>query len=560
MGGDVEVRSILGKGSVFSVTAQLQSSQQSQRVLPQIDISKLNLLIVDDNLTNLEVLRGQLQHWGATVTEAISGQAALTLCQSRVSEGKKNYDVALLDMQMPEMDGAELGKALRSDSRFDSMKLVMMTSIASQSEATFFSELGFNAYFPKPATTSDLFRALSVVVDNDETFNNSVPLVTHDYLETLIQTTPVDNNLHFDKASVNILLVEDNKVNQQVALGILEVLEFNAEIAGDGKQALEMLERSIEKKHYQLIFMDCQMPVMDGYQTTQNIRKGAAGIHYKSIPIIAMTANAMQGDREKCIESGMNDYIGKPIDPLLLETKLYNWLGAEKTALTDIEAITETIKREAQTQDSFESQLPCWHQEGALKRLLNKEDLLLSLMKTFLEEMPEKIAQLNDAIKRKEKKEVALLAHAIKGSSANLSAIKLTHYCAELEKKTKYDSHALDDQNCLMTFDSLNLSYVEIVEVFTGYLETDVPTNDAKSSLSRQEAIMFLTKLHKRLVESDYIESEELSLLKSRPFSLEISELIDELQHMITLFDLDNAQKLVESIIVLLQKLATQEA
>ncbi|MCP5079855.1 MAG: response regulator, partial [Psychromonas sp.] len=178
MGGEVNITSELGKGSTFSFSAQLQSSRESQRVLPSVDISKLNLLIVDDNTTNLEVLRGQLEHWGANVTEASNGLQALEICKKYLASDQPLFDVALLDMQMPEMDGAELGKQLRADSQFDDMKLVMMTSIATCTESKLFAELGFDAYFPKPATTSDLFQALSVVVENRRIFQQQAPIVT----------------------------------------------------------------------------------------------------------------------------------------------------------------------------------------------------------------------------------------------------------------------------------------------------------------------------------------------------------------------------------------------
>lgn len=541
MGGDISATSQLGKGSTFSFSAKLKTSQQSQRVLPPVDISKLQLLIVDDNLTNLEVLRGQLEHWGANVTEATSGQQALDICNKRLSSGKNNFDVALLDMQMPEMDGAELGKILRADEQNNDMKLVMMTSISAQNEANFFAELGFNAYFPKPATTSDLFQALSVVVDNGETLREASPLVTHDYLASLLEKPQISDSIQLDKSSLKILLVEDNKVNKMVALGILKEFGFGADVAGDGQQALSMLKECSEKNPYQLIYMDCQMPIMDGYQTTKNIRDGKAGDHYKSIPIIAMTANTMEGDREKCLQAGMDDYIGKPIEPQLLENKLYQYLVQIKPVILDI----EQVQQNGQSQ-SDEHELLCWNKEEALQRLVNKESLLILLVNTFMDEIPNKVALLIEALENENHKEVALLAHTIKGASANLSALKLASCCFELEKIAKSDT--LPAQIYIPLMMPLQDSYRELKDTFDAYINHSDSISSTVSSIPIEEAITFLTALSRRLSESDYIESEELDPLMDSEYSAIINELIGELQQKINLFDLGNAQKLTEKI------------
>jgi len=553
MGGDVQAKSELGKGSIFSFTAQLQVSSKSQRVLPLIDISQLYLLIVDDNSTNLEVLRGQLEHWGAKVTEASSAQKALNICQERVTSGEPLFDVALLDMQMPEMDGVALGKALRANRQFDEMKLVMMTSIATQSEAKFFADLGFNAYFPKPTTTTDLFQALSVVVDNGDALHDAVPLVTRDYLASLIHEKPADEIVSIEKSSVKILLVEDNKVNQMVALGVLKEFDFGADIAENGEEALTILQQSPENMPYHLIFMDCQMPVMDGYQTTENIRSGKAGEHYKTIPIIAMTANAMEGDRDKCLQSGMNDYIGKPIEPQVLENKLYKWLEGKTDRSNQAlsEEVTKLDKLSTDKQDSSEEVLVSWHQESALQRLVNSEELLLSLIKTFIEEIPSKIEQLAVAVESQNRHEMGALAHNIKGASANLSGLKLAHYCLEFEHFAKSEC-AFEPQH-LMLFEALTASYDELIDEFNVYLSAIESQKTSEEGLSCEDAISFLTTLKTRLVEYDYIESSEIAPLIDSDFSIEINAKLNELQQMITLFELSSGVQLTNSIITLLQ-------
>jgi len=560
MGGDVEVQSVLDKGSTFSFTAKLQASLKSQRVLPLVDISKLDLLIVDDNTTNLEVLRGQLEYWGAKVTEANSGGKALEICQQRFKGGDKAFDVALLDMQMPGMDGIELGKALRAEEYLEDMKLVMMTSIATQSETKLFAELGFSAYFPKPTTTSDLFQVLNVVVDNGTVLQEAVPLVTHDYLASLIHEKTADDCNAIDKSSVKILLVEDNKVNQLVAVGILQGLGFDADIAENGEQALTALRQSAKDEPYNLIFMDCQMPIMDGYQATESIRRGEAGERYNKVTIIAMTANVMEGDRDNCLQSGMDDYIGKPIEPQLLESKLFKWIEHKTTHLNEAPMIEETkldkqhMQRQPDRQETAnEEALETWHQESALQRLVNSEELLVSLINTFIEEIPSKIEQFSIALETKNRAELAALAHNIKGASANLSALKLAHYCLEIEQFAKSESPFEAQHEILFT--RFKESYHELIDEFNAYLSASVPLKAAEKALSCGEAISFLTTLKTRLVDYDYIESSEITALIDSNFSEEINGQLNELQQMITLFELSSGVQFTDNIIALLQDL-----
>jgi len=323
MGGDIHVSSQEGQGSCFEFSMVLEPSNQSQQVVPHVNISSLNLLIVDDNSTNREVLKGQLEFWGANVVEADSGFTAMAICDSQINDKKKAFfDIALIDMQMPGMDGAELGEKLQADSRFNTMKLVMMTSMSQRGDAQFFAALGYSAYFPKPATTSDLFDALTVVADNGDALENAQPLVTSHYIKALGAKTQEDKTDKQWPDDLKLLLVEDNPVNQMVAKGNLKKLGLQVDVAPDGLQALEKLKAASDESPYTMILMDCQMPVMDGYETSRQIRSGQAGERYINTTIIAMTANAMQGDREKCLGTGMNDYLTKPININVLKEKL----------------------------------------------------------------------------------------------------------------------------------------------------------------------------------------------------------------------------------------------
>ncbi|WP_372770162.1 response regulator [Pseudoalteromonas sp.] len=337
MGGEINASSKLGEGTHFDFSVKFKTSQQAKMAVPYVDIGKLKILVVDDNQTNREVLKGQLAHWGAKVVEADSGQSALDILELNHQQSEGLFDVALLDMQMPEMDGAMLGKTIKSDPRFTAIKLVMMTSMDQPGDANLFATLGFNAYFPKPVTIADLMSMLAVIVENGEALHQANPLVTHDYLNTLdntqtvipqLKAAPRDSEKHINQwpTHTRVLIVEDNRVNQIVAQGILKSFELAGDVAADGQEAIQVLKDAPEFAPYTLILMDCQMPVLDGYEATRNIRDGIAGQRYLSVPIIAMTANAMKGDKEKCIAAGMNDYLSKPINAKEMKNMIIKWL------------------------------------------------------------------------------------------------------------------------------------------------------------------------------------------------------------------------------------------
>ncbi len=331
MQGSIRVSSEPGVGSCFTFYILLKKSDHSQEVLPKVDVSKLHLLIVDDNQTNLEVLRGQLEHWGGDVTQAHSGEQALLICEERQLSEFPFFDIAFLDMQMPNMDGVELAKKLQSINDYKNMKLIMMTSMGGLVDGQYFSEIGFSGYFPKPATTTDLLEALAILSDDSNTLNQSRPMVTHQYLQTLSHPEQEQKKeeaiekLHHSR----ILLVEDNQINQMVAAGILEDVGLQVDIAANGLEAISSLQEAALDVPYTLVLMDCQMPEMDGYEATRSIRAGKASELNITIPIIAMTANAMAGDREKCLAAGMDDYLSKPINAELLIEKIQQWLSRE---------------------------------------------------------------------------------------------------------------------------------------------------------------------------------------------------------------------------------------
>ena len=445
MGGNIAVSSEPNNGSQFDFTVTLQSSEQSQRILPSVNIKGLPILVVDDNATNREVLREQFKQWGAEVTEAVDAKDALALMEQRCRNlDSPTFDVALLDMMMPQMDGAELGEAIRKDTRFNGTKLIMMTSLSHRGDAQYFHDLGFSAYFTKPATTSDLFDALNVVLAGGDILDDAQPLVTRHYLKGLKRSDADDSIDHALPEDCRLLLVEDNRVNQAVALGILEELGLHCDIAENGLEAVNALKQADKNTPYHLVLMDCQMPEMDGYEATRQIRQNAAGEAYVQVPIVAMTANAMKGDKEKCLEAGMSDYLSKPIEPDELVLMLEKWLlTADVSQSPSINTSNSASKSAVESEQTSivgndtgsdtEGDIEIWDKAAALNRLGGKVERLNRLVDICDSDISEQLERLRRAVIDGGAEDVRQLAHGIKGVAANLSVLSLQEAAQDME-------------------------------------------------------------------------------------------------------------------------------
>ncbi len=471
MNGRVWVTSEENSGSCFSFEIELEESDESETVLPSVDIRGAQILIVDDNQTNREVLIGQLQSWGANVVEADSAAQAMAVLEARYNDSSlSEFVVAFLDMQMPDTDGMELGANIRSDARFDNMKLVMMTSMARRGDAQRFADLGFCAYFPKPTTTSDLFDALQVVMAGGDVLARAQPLVTKHYLKSL-NSSAQDEIKHVQwSKSVRILLVEDNQINQAVALGVLEDFGLISDVAGNGIEALIAIKEAADMAPYHLVLMDCQMPDMDGYEATRQLRDGVGGEQAIDMPVIAMTANAMIGDRDKCLEAGMNDYLTKPIDNDELEAMLIKWLPQAlqlAPAANEPQEIKQPPTSKGATAEIELEDSSIWDKAGAMKRVRGKEERLIYLVELFLKDMPSRMTALNAALNEGDLTVVVDQAHAIKGVSANLGVLKLTEVAGDIEQLGRSE----DLSGVKQLSDAFDQHFSQISQLFKRYLE-----------------------------------------------------------------------------------------
>ena len=313
MSGEVGVSSEEGVGSTFWFTARLGVAQGSAkaRPAPPTELRGQRIVIVDDNMTNRKVLMGQLSLCGMEAVCASSADEALSLMRIAASAGRP-FEVALLDHQMPGCDGATLGKTILAEPALRGARLILLTSSGQRGDGRMFSELGFAAYLLKPVTHRDLTDCLMMVLGMQaEGWRMATqPIVTRHALRSQRH-----REVH------HILLAEDNVVNQKVACRILEKLGYRVDVAADGQATFEAWQSG----RYHAILMDCQMPILDGYETTRKIREQEGdGRH---VPIIALTAHAMKGADNECRAAGMDDYLSKPIDKEQLQKILNRWLN-----------------------------------------------------------------------------------------------------------------------------------------------------------------------------------------------------------------------------------------
>ena len=323
MGGEVGVSSELGVGSTFWFTARLGVALEATkaRAAPPVELHGQRVLVVDDNMTNRKVLMGQLSLCGMEPVCASSADEAMTHMRHAAAAGRP-FEVALLDHQMPGVDGATLGAAILSEAALRATRLILLTSSGQRGEGSLFGELGFAGYLIKPITHRDLTDCLMMVLGvRAETWSmRSQPIVTRQALQS-----------QRSRDSRRILVAEDNVVNQKVACRILERFGYRVDVAADGDAAF----RAWSSGRYDLILMDCQMPIMDGYECTRKIRAREGATEH--IPIIALTAHAMKGADNECLSAGMDDYLSKPIDRDQLKLTLLQWLG-EGPAVATAEA------------------------------------------------------------------------------------------------------------------------------------------------------------------------------------------------------------------------------
>jgi PAS domain S-box-containing protein len=411
MDGKITVDSEPGKGSTFIFTAEfkLQPEDKEQQIVVPLDLRNLKVLVVDDNKIVQKLFVQQLESLKFQVAAIDSGEAAIQELERVMVAGEKPYDLILMDWNMRGMDGIEAARKMKNRFPLKSVpKIILVTAfgreeIMEQAE----TEGIINAFIMKPTNPSVLFDIIM------EVFGKQVP-------KTIKMNIASNEQLVEEKIrGASILLVEDNVINQQVAAEILESIGLRVEIAQNGREAIE----AIAKSTYDLVFMDVQMPVMDGYEATALIRKDE---RFRELPIVAMTAHAVSGAKEECLAAGMNDYVSKPIDPALLFSVLNKWI---KPGLRKAKAISKKSDNDI----AFPEGLEGIDLEAGLKRVNGNRKLYSQLLLAFAKDYAAVTQDIEDMIKQGDIKKAERLAHTIKGIAGNISADGIQAAAGDLE-------------------------------------------------------------------------------------------------------------------------------
>jgi PAS domain S-box-containing protein len=389
MGGRIWVESALGQGSTFHFTARFGISKGARppTSLEKPQLQGLRVLVVDDNLTNRRILEGLLAGWGTKPTLAEDGPGALRILAS-AWEANEPFTLVLTDATMPEMDGFELAEEIRKNPRFSGITILMLTSAGQRGDAARCRALGLEGYLTKPVSQSELLDAV-LRVAGSKRLTAKPTLVTR-------------HSLREERRPLSILLAEDNAVNQLLASRLLEKHGHRVVTASTGRAVLERLE----KETFDLILMDIQMPEMDGFEATAAIRKAEESTG-KHLPIIAMTAHAMEGDRERCLAAGMDGYVSKPIQAKDLIDAI-DKLGRYHA----VAEVTTMTKRGGHVPIDTAS---------ALNRVGGDVELLKEMAALFLKELPMLMTNLHDAVTARDANGIERAAHKLKGCVGNFT-------------------------------------------------------------------------------------------------------------------------------------------
>ncbi len=418
MGGQIGAESEKNKGSTFWFTACFKKQAEDNILFEEAlqDLEGIRVLIVDDDDTSLIQVTKLVQSWGCRFDTASDGEAALSLLKG-AGHDQDPYAIALIDFVMPGMDGMGLGKRIKGDPGLMKTSLILMTSVGQRGDAAELKRIGFSGYLIKPFRKTQLRKCLEMVLGRTTD-------KTHRYAGELVTRHVIKESL---KKKIRILVVEDNSTNRVVALTILNKLGFKADSVDDGQEAIER----IQQHPYDLILMDCQMPEMDGYEATRHIRNQQTGITRPTVPIIAMTAHAMDGDRDKCLKAGMDDFLVKPIQPNELAKMLNRWLSIN---LTERETDARPAAGLTEEKDFGYDEKNIFDADDLLGRLMTDKDSCRPIVAGFLADISTYVLALKNFLRSGDAHSVQYQAHTIKGAAANVSCYRLKKTAHEMEE------------------------------------------------------------------------------------------------------------------------------
>lgn len=437
MGGNrIDVTSLLGSGSEFSFELPLQAARDknyAQSPKAAAELQNIRLLIVEDNDTNRDILRNYALSWGMQVDTASNGVNALAALK-KAAVIQQRHELVLIDMKMPGMNGLELGQQIKADPMLAHIPLIMLTSTLYKGGSADAKEIGFATYMTKPIRKAELLRSFKSALGNHKKDSESSGYQSIAQRSTLSQL------------DCSLLLVEDNIINQEVALSMLRSFGCVVDVASNGLEALD----AVKHKIYDLVLMDCMMPEMDGYSAAGEIRRRQAENQLPEFPVIALTANAIEGDREKCLAAGMNDYLTKPFKPRDLHDMLKKWLHHGQ-------GMSET-PQEASTDSSMPIPIPQVLSSIQLLEADYGKDLLKQVIKTYLDNAGRLMQTLENAWNTGDLKAIQMTSHTLKSSSAQVGANDLAELFRNVENDARSQRYDASGQTLASIQDQFSLT------------------------------------------------------------------------------------------------------
>lgn len=479
MEGSISVASKYREGSTFTFSVCLQSSsgrEHGDQAL--INARNRQVFIVDDNSEFKTSIAKQLRQWGAHVNPVANATALLRT--SDIPSPHNGANLVIIGAHSESLNEAMvLCTQLRQHAIFEKSAIVIVGNFEI-TDVEKITSAGANAYYLKPISYADLVSILNI-----QPHERRFPTISANIGQGFPppssgnHASPADtqcNSLKHEELSQHkVLLVEDNPINQEVGRCTLDEIGLSTDIAENGKLALEML-KTAAPDYYSLILLDCQMPEMDGYQVCKLIRSGGAGDSYRAIPVVALTANAMSGDKEKCMSAGMNDYLPKPFTPEALIEKLQHWLPIVSASLS---SITSPSAASSQSASDSDDEFPIWICEKALDSAMGKPALLNKLLHLFCEQIDVYISDLDRAYAASNFDDVASIAHAVKGSAGQLHGTQLYQCAAKLERAGKNN----EQETITQLYDEFKLHSQDLKLCFENHL------TEGQSEASRAELI-----------------------------------------------------------------------
>ncbi len=529
MGGRIWVESELGKGSTFSFTLRFgwQPAVQKRKFVPPPDIQHLNVLVVDDCADSRLIIQKMLESFGLRVKSVSSGEESLkALKESETRE--EPFELVVIDWMMPGLGGIETSKRIRRDLNL-TIPIILMTAFGKEAEMLDAEKAGINAFLTKPIHQSILFN---VIMD---TFGKKALKIEEEEKRITTKATIYKNFLR----GMRILVAEDNPTNQEIALAILEGAGIVVEVANNGKEAIEAVQRS----RFDAVLMDIQMPEMDGYEATRMIRKESK---FKLLPIIAMTAHAMKGDEEKCLKAGMDGYVSKPISQDRLFHTIWKLVERQKKAPYYKEPEAPEARRitVAET-EGLPERLPGINIQDALSALNIDKAVFKHILIGFLKNNKESANKIRDAFDKKDWESLVQLAHSIKGSAGSIGADELYKAARELETAGKEGAPTSP------LLDRVETALNQVLESLRSLADTSkaeplpVKERGAALGVDPAEVIPILKQLADAI---ELADPEEINIyFKAVKEHLDFST-FQKLENQINNYDYDKALKSLEEI------------